>query len=76
MAFDNDLEALAGVRELVNYMPSSNEDKPPRVAPTDDASESGVETGTEVGTGRGEREIGIGWMQACSQWFGVRPPYL
>eukprot|EP00730_Choanoeca_flexa_P019598 TRINITY_DN9582_c0_g1_i3.p1 TRINITY_DN9582_c0_g1~~TRINITY_DN9582_c0_g1_i3.p1 ORF type:complete len:559 (+),score=151.30 TRINITY_DN9582_c0_g1_i3:226-1902(+) len=37
VAFDNDLEALAGVRELVNYIPASNEDQPPRIAPTDDA---------------------------------------
>jgi propionyl-CoA carboxylase beta chain len=37
LAFDNDVQALAEVRRMVDFLPPSNRDKPP-VWPTDDAA--------------------------------------
>jgi len=34
-AFDNDLEALAGVRRIVRFLPQSNRDKPPQLPALD-----------------------------------------
>merc|ERR1711920_1063272 len=40
-AFDNDIEALMEMRELYNFLPLSNEDKPPRLeSNSDDANRS------------------------------------
>jgi len=40
LAFDNDVEAIRGMREFVSYLPSSNRAKPPRVEPNDAPSRS------------------------------------
>ena len=34
-AYDNDEETIAGIRELLGYLPQSNEEKPPDIKPTD-----------------------------------------